>query len=142
MTTIEGACHCGNIEFEIETAKAPGEIVARACDCSFCRMHATRNWSDPEGRARLVVHDRSKLNRYRFGQRSIDFYICRDCGGYAGAVLSEPAGRWASLNLRLTAFKDAPEAAMSYEAQSVAERTERRKCVWTPVEVVVDGTGT
>ena len=136
---IEGACHCGNLSFELSTEQHPQDIIARACDCGFCRMHATRNWSDPNGWARLKVRDGSALKRYRFGYKAIDFMVCTECGGYAGAVLSDHDGSWASLNLRLTKYRDVPEAPASYGSQSADERVARRKEVWTPVRVEIGG---
>lgn len=137
MTTINGACHCGNIDFELVTETPQEDIVARACDCSFCRMHVTKNWSDPNGTARLRVRDETKLHRYRFGLEAIDFYICAVCGGYAGAVLDDDDGTWATLNLRLTGLIEVPEVPASYGAQSGEEKRSRRKRVWTPT--IVEG---
>lgn len=135
MTVINGACHCGNIDFELTTDIAAPDIVARACDCSFCRMHVTKNWSDPQGRATLRVRDEAKLQRYRFGLEAVDFYICATCGGYAGAVLRDDEGTWATLNLRLTDLRENPVAPASYGAQSGEENRMRRKRVWTPTTV-------
>ena len=134
-TTITGACHCGNLSFELSTQCAPEDIVARACDCDFCRMHATRNWSDPDGRARIEVKDPAALSRYQFGLRAIDFLVCAGCGGYAGAILIDDDGIWSTLNLRLTDYRDVPEQAASYGAQSAEDRSTRRKRIWTPTEL-------
>ena len=136
-TTIQGACHCGNLSFELRTEQKAEDIVARACDCGFCRMHATRNWSDPAGEARICVGSPADLSRYTFGHGAIEFLVCRQCGGYAGAVLRDAEGTWSTLNLRLTAYRDVPEQAASYGAQSAEERTARRKRIWTPT--VVEG---
>ncbi len=135
---IRGACHCGNIHFELDTATAIEDIVARACDCGFCRMHATKNWSDPRGQARLEVKNSAKLNRYQFGLKAIDFYICTDCGAYAGAILADDDGTWATLNLRLTDLTDIAVGAAHYAEQSGPEKVARRKRVWTPATVEID----
>lgn len=89
MTTIDGACHYGNVEFALHTKQLLGAIVARACECSFYRLHQTKNWSDPLARAELAIRNRDKSNRYRFGLKQVDFYICTDCRVYAGAVLED-----------------------------------------------------
>ena len=48
---LEGSCHCGAVRFTFETAKA---LTPRACRCGFCRRHATRMVSDPDGAAELT----------------------------------------------------------------------------------------
>lgn len=136
-TVIKGACHCGNISFELVTEKAPGAIRARACDCRFCRIHASMNWSDPEGTATIQISDERRLNRYRFGLRTADFYICRECGAYVGAVLTDDDESWSSLNLRLTDREFSEEPA-NYDSESEAGRIARRKRAWTPTRIIVD----
>ena len=131
---IRGSCHCGNLGFEIETAIPKNDIVARACDCRFCRIHGARNWSDPLGRALLSVREPAQLHRYRFALKTADFYVCRVCGAYAGAVLSDREGCWSTLNLRLTDL-EVDQATASYGAEETSERVTRRKRVWTPTEL-------
>ena len=141
MATLSGQCHCGNIGFSLHTDQPLGAIVARACQCSFCRLHQTKNWSDPNGRAEFVVREPAKLSRYRFGLRQIDFFICAECGAYTGALLEDADGAWATLNLRLTALADdVAVEAKDYDAQSGAQRVQRRKDVWTPAVVSLGGT--
>lgn len=135
QTVITGQCHCGNISFELSTDLAVSRIRARACDCSFCRMHAARNWSDPNGRAAIHVRDPARLQRYRFGQRTADFYLCRTCGAYAGAVLADADGTWSTLNLRLTGLQAVAEEPVGYDREDPAERVARRKRKWTPTRV-------
>ena len=48
---LTGGCHCGNLRLTFETQRDPGELVVRACSCSFCRRHACAR-SDPAGRPR------------------------------------------------------------------------------------------
>lgn len=133
--TIAGACHCRNLSYELVTDAS--RIEARACDCSFCRIHAASNWSDPDGTLTIRVRDERQLQKYRFGLGTADFYICRTCGAYLGAVLSDPDGAWATVNLRLSGLV-VGERAVSYAAESAAgERIARRKRVWTPTRVEV-----
>ncbi len=133
---IQGSCHCGNLSFVIRTRIAPEDIRARACDCSFCRIHAARNWSDPDGEATIRVLDEQRLFKYRFALRTADFYICTTCGAYLGAVLSDGSGAWSTLNLRLT-MMPVEEKVASYDAEETGERIERRKRVWTPTGIRV-----
>ena len=74
-----GRCHCGNIRFVFETAKTPGQLGVRACDCSFCTRHGARTTTDSQGGASFIVRDAAKLNRYRFGLRTADFLVCAAC---------------------------------------------------------------
>lgn len=131
IETIAGKCHCGNLSFELLTETAPTEIRARACDCRFCRMHAARNWSDPEGSVTIYVGDQRLLQKYRFALRTADFYVCRVCGAYLGAVLSDDEGTWSTLNLRLTDLVVHSEAA-DYGNEDTSDRIARRKRLWTP----------
>ena len=138
-TMIEGFCHCGNISFEIRTEAAKSEIMARACECRFCRLHAAKTWSDPKGHAWLKIRDAQRLQRYLFAQKTAEFYICKTCGAYAAAVLSDCDGSWATFNLRLTRMADIPQTRVSYSGESSGERASRRKRKWTPT--VVTGVG-
>jgi hypothetical protein len=107
----------------------------RACQCSFCRSHGARTTSDPQGTVRFVIADLSKLNRYRFGLRSADFFVCRDCGVYVATVVTSARGQFGTLNVNvLQPPVDVPvAAAMSYESESADEKRARRERLWTPV---------
>jgi hypothetical protein len=76
------------------------------------------------------------LSRYRFGQRTADFLLCRNCGVYLGAVISTGRGRFGIVNLN--AMRDRPSglpepAATDYGSESAGERIARREQRWTPV---------
>jgi hypothetical protein len=141
--SFAGRCHCGNVELAFETPTPPEELATRACACSFCRRHGVRTVSDPEGRARLLVRDPTRLNRYRFGLRTADFLVCRNCGVYVGAVyMDEEAATYAVLNLNtFDAPGDFPRQpqAVDYGHESEAERRSRRKANWTPIQVSMPG---
>lgn len=135
MTSINGQCHCGNISYQIETALPMEGIIARACDCTFCRIHAAKNWSEPKGQAVISIHDEQLLNRYVFALKTAEFFICRQCGAYAGAVLTDSEGSWATLNLRLTGMQEIPEQTISFDGENLTDRVKRRKQVWIPVRI-------
>jgi len=140
LRRFEGGCHCGNIAVVLETRRRPDELELRACQCSFCRGHGARSTSDPGGHARITVCDGARLCRYRFGLRTADFFVCRECGGYAAAVMTEAGGSFAVLNVNL--FRDSagfahPATPMNYDAESEAERRTRRRRRWTPAEVAI-----
>jgi hypothetical protein len=84
----------------------------------------------------FIVKEPSALNRYRFGLRTADFLVCRNCGVYVGACISTGTGSFAIINLR--ALRDVPvdladPQPMSYEAESMGDRMARREARWTPV---------
>lgn len=136
--TISGSCHCGKLSYVLSTQIHPKNIQARACDCAFCRKHAAMNWSDPEGTATIHVADELSLQKYRFGLKTADFYICRVCGAYIGAVLTDENRAWSTVNLRLSELAVSEETA-SYGSEDTLARVERRKRVWTPTKIVVGG---
>ncbi len=135
MTTLRGGCHCGNLEVTLETQRRAEDLPVRACGCSFCRKHGARSTSDPEGRARVTIHDPAGAIRYRFGLHIADYIVCARCGIYVGAVMAEPDGAWALLNVNTLAdaerFASAGEP-MDYEGEAVDQRRARRRARWTP----------
>lgn len=132
---IDGRCHCGNLFYELETELEYTAIEARACDCSFCRRHAAKNWSDPRGRATIRVADAQQLQRYVFALATSEFFICKVCGVYLGAVLFSDDGCWSTVNLRLSDLDDVPESSVSYGEENESGRIARRKQFWTPTQV-------
>ena len=136
---FEGRCHCDAIGFTFRTSQPPAEWVVRACQCSFCRGHGARTISDPKGSVSFQVAVASKLKRYRFGTRSSEFLICRDCGVYVAALLTSNKGQFATLNINVIAAPlVVPEAVpVSYEGESGEQRQSRREQRWTPVAEAV-----
>ena len=68
------------------------------------------------------------MQRYRFALKTADFYICRVCGAYLGAILSDDEGTWSTVNLRLSALTVDEEPA-SYGSEDTFNRVTRRKRV-------------
>ena len=97
--------------------------------------HGARTTTDPSGSVTFQIADASKLQRYRFGLRSADFLICRDCGVYVAAVLTSPQGQFATLNINtIRAALEVPAAVpISYEEESLEQKQARRELRWTPV---------
>ena len=132
----EGACHCGAIGFVFRTALEPGQWSVRACQCTFCRLHATLSASDPAGSLEFKEHVPSALQRYRFGRKTADFLLWRNCGGYIGATMQSGARRFGIINARVlhTLLDRLPAPApMDYDGENTAGRNERREQRWTPV---------
>jgi hypothetical protein len=133
---FEGGCHCGAIEFTYATAELPRRWSLRACQCGFCRAHGLRAASDPGGEVRFRFIHPEYLRRYRFGLRTADFLVCKECGTCIGAVLLSGRGVQAAINVN--ALKDPPGGlpkarVVSFDGESAEVRRARRIREWTPV---------
>src|SRR5579862_6054422 len=136
MIEYGGGCHCGALSYRYSTALPPDQWTVRACQCSFCRSHASVTTSDPLGSLLFSANDPARLQRYRFGAGTADFLICRNCGIYIGATCQIEAARFGLLNLNTLHERAEHLAAptpMSYDGESVRERLARRAARWTPV---------
>lgn len=137
MTRYDGACHCGRVTVEFETAVPPADAEVRACQCSFCRMHGSLAVSDPAGSLRFREREPGAIRNYALGLRTADYVLCGTCGVYMGAVMrgSENQG-FGIVNTRVLArqsdFIRSPKAAV-YDDEDVAQRTARRRERWTPL---------
>jgi hypothetical protein len=137
MSTIEylARCHCGALTARFRTAIAPAEWGVRACQCSFCRSHGALATSDPGGLLEFRSANPTQVQRYRFGGRTADFLVCRECGVYVGVQMVSDKGRFGVLNvLTLRPLLALPAAeSMDYGAESPEGRRLRRESRWTPV---------
>lgn len=113
----------------------------RACGCRFCRQHAALSTSDPEGHVRFQAADPERLARYRFGLKTADFLVCRDCGVYLGALMADGDRAYAILNVNACAepqrFLQKP-VVMDYGAEDEAGRKARRRAKWTPADPKIE----
>ena len=138
LSTIEylARCHCGILTARYQTALDPAAWPVRACQCSFCRSHGAQMTSDPDSSLAFRATDAARIQRYRFGERTADFLICRECGVYVGVQMESDKGRFGVLNtlaLRpLLSGLPAP-APMDYGAETAEVRRLRRESRWTPV---------
>ncbi len=137
LTEFRGSCHCGAIGFRYRTAIAPERWSIRACQCKFCRASDALSTSDPAGSLEFTASDPDLLNRYRFGLRTADFLLCRECGVYIGALIETDHGQFGIINTHAlveTPEKLAATEPMSYNSEDTAERVSRRETRWTPVK--------
>jgi len=137
LRTFEAGCHCGALGFRLQTALPVPAWSVRACDCSFCRAHGAATTSDPGGRLIFEIHQRTALQRYRFGLRTAEFLLCGECGVYLGAQIETAQGAFGIINtLALTPVPAGlpPPVHADYRAESLAERIARRATRWTPLE--------
>lgn len=135
MAEFRGSCHCGAIGFLYRTDAAPESWSIRACQCGFCRAHDALSASDPGGSVEFTSSNPELLNRYRFGLRTADFLLCRQCGVYIGALIETEKGQFGIINthaLTETPEKLAPIEPMTYDAEDVSGRVARREDRWTP----------
>lgn len=135
MKRYDGGCHCGAIGFHFRTSKTPSDWSIRACQCSFCRAHGALSTSDPDGKVEYIATDAGKLQRYRFGLRTADFLLCKECGVYVGAVLKTTEGSWGIINTRALYEGPIDMSAVEpsdYDGEDTSGRIKRREDRWTP----------
>ena len=80
MRTISGKCHCGNIAYRLEWPEAGKAIAVRACGCTFCTKHGGVYTSHPGAALSARVGDENLVNKYAFGTKTAEFYVCVRCG--------------------------------------------------------------
>lgn len=132
----DGACHCRAIGFVYRTSLAPEVWPIRACQCTFCRIHAALSTSDSRGSLRFYEHVPGALNRYHFGRKTADFLVCRHCGAYVGAMMGSGSQAFGIINVRVlhSLLDRLPDAQpMVYEDEGPAMRLARREGRWTPI---------
>ncbi|MDX8469509.1 hypothetical protein RFM26_27815 [Mesorhizobium sp. VK23B] len=139
MAVHSGGCHCGNIRLSFSTAIDPAGMEIRACQCSFCTRHGSRAAADPKGRLTISVEDKARLQVYRFGLRTADYLICRECGVYVAAIAGE--GNDARAIVIVNALDEREQFSrepipVRYDAESREQRLARRRTAWMPVEVL------
>jgi hypothetical protein len=71
-----GACHCGQVRFEVD---APTEIDALECNCSICSKSGFLHLIVPRSRFRLL-QGAAELATYRFNTGVAKHLFCKTCG--------------------------------------------------------------
>jgi len=130
---IRGACHCGNLAFELDWPDAAVPIPARACGCTFCRKHGASWTSNPEARLRVIVQDAAQVERYNFGTRTADFHVCKRCGVPAVVTSRIDGHDYAVVNIN--AFEGVDPAVFDrstsdFDGEATEDRLARRKSRW------------
>lgn len=132
-----GGCHCGNLRIEFHSAKPAADLPLRACQCDFCRRHASVATTDPAGRLVIEAKDPARVSRYRFGLETADYFVCARCGTYVAAVTLEPPLTGIAIVHALdnrAAFTGAVTPT-DHSAEDRAARLDRRRRTWTPAEI-------
>ena len=121
----------------------PPEIVARACDCSFCIKHGGVWTSSPSGTLQILIQHSALVSRYAFGTRTAEFHVCARCGVVPVVTSRIDGGVYAVVSVN--AFENVEPALLkrasaSFEGEGEGSRLERRKRNWIPnVEYVEIG---
>jgi len=141
-TRVEGACHCGNIRFELHWPGAAEDIVLRRCGCTFCRMRSGSWTSHTGARLDVVLRDQKGVSRYRFGTGTADFHVCSTCG-IVPFVSSEIDGRLYAVVNALTFRNPDPAslecASTDFDGEDTGDRLARRMRHWIPDVRVLNG---
>lgn len=130
-----GSCHCGAIHIELHTDRAPSEQILGACQCSFCRKHNARAFSDPKSRVALTAIDARHVQRYAFGLHTSEQILCRQCGVYIGMLLRDGEQAWSVINIDSLddrAMFTAQAEPRDFSGENRSSRIARRKARWSP----------
>jgi hypothetical protein len=132
---INGSCHCGNLRFAFDWPEPGSEIPIRACGCELCSKHSAVWTSHPKGRFLLHGSDTEKTNLYRFGTKTADFHVCRNCGVMPISTCLITSTVFAVLNTRTFDGIDPSrfvERKTNFDGETASDRLARRQKTWTP----------
>jgi hypothetical protein len=136
---FKGQCHCGAILVELTTGRQPSDQVLGACQCTFCRKHNARTFSDPEAHVKLIAANPQQVQVYSFGLKTSYQIICRQCGVYVAMIMTDGGQVWSVINVDTlddrALFTRVPEP-RDYSAEDREERIARRKARWCPTTLV------
>jgi hypothetical protein len=130
---LNGRCHCGNIDFELEWAGDPEKIPARTCGCSFCVKHGGVWTSNAKSKLVVTVRDRSLVSEYVFGSRTATFHICSRCGAVPVVTSAIADHLYAVVNVNVLENVDRARlqrASADFEGEDVESRLARRARNW------------
>lgn len=140
MTIIEGGCHCGNIRFRFETGQPPENLPVRRCTCTFCVKHGAFYTSDPAGSLTVSIRNPQAVSDYRFGTRTAEPQVCRQCGVVPVILARIEEHVYAVVNLATAEGLAIPSECIqdvNYEYQTADERRSRRARTWIAQVIVM-----
>ena len=136
---FKGGCHCGAIRVELTTDRQPADQMLGSCQCSFCRKHNARAFSDPQAHVTLTAAEPQHLQRYSFGLKTSEQIVCRNCGVYVAMTLTDDGQTWSVVNIDTlddrAAFTSTPTP-RDYDAEDRDGRIARRKARWCPTTLI------
>ena len=132
MHRVNGGCHCGNVQLEIELTREPGSYHPRACDCDFCSKHGAAYLSDTQGSLIIRVRDASNTGYYRQGSGAAEFIFCNNCGVLVGVIYRSDGRVYAAVNVKAVEARTnfAAEQPVSPKLLSGAEKITRWQDIW------------
>lgn len=77
MQTYQGSCHCGTVQFEIDTEFT--EFTK--CDCSLCAKKNAVMTKVHESQFRLLAGE-ADLGTYQWNTGTAKHHFCKSCGIY------------------------------------------------------------
>lgn len=135
----KGACHCGAITVSLRTEKSSAELGARACQCSFCRLHGASWTSDPTGT--LAIDAAGPIGRYRLGTRSAEYLICETCGVVPAVTWQDEDRLLGVARVECLEIGDALIAhrvQTDFAQEAPEDRFARRARNWTPARLTIE----
>jgi hypothetical protein len=139
---IKGACHCGNMSFELDWPEAAVPIAVRACSCSFCTQHGGVYASHPESRLDALLADPSQVSKYRFATRTADFYLCLRCGAlpFITSLIDDHLYAVVNVNTFIEFDRSQLETSRTdFAGETVESRLQRRSQSWISRVEIVEG---
>ena len=85
---IESSCHCGTVKLEIPSA--PEEVTD--CNCSICRRYGVL-WAYYAPAHVRIIATEGATAAYRWGDKSLEFHRCQNCGCVTLKARSLTSGR-------------------------------------------------
>jgi hypothetical protein len=131
MYKVNGACHCGNIQVDMELTREPHTYDPRACDCDFCRKHGAAYVSDAQGSLRIRIKDEREITRYRQGSGLADCLVCRNCGVLVSVCYRSEGRLYATVNANVAAGVNfGTEKSVSPKKLSDSAKVGRWQDIW------------
>jgi len=128
---VEMQCSCGN--FQIEWFGEKENLLARQCNCDYCRTQEAAFISDPTAPVTFHIKDKKRSRTVQHGYNSADFLECECCG--VVLVSSEVDGQlYCVVNAIATGFTDfqIDSNLKDYHHEALTERLARRQKNWSP----------
>ncbi|MCP4900667.1 MAG: hypothetical protein GY906_27200 [bacterium] len=131
MRQFDGACHCGNITFQLSWPIPQGAVPVRRCGCSFCRKHGAVYTSHPDARLRASVRDSGELLSYSFATGTARWVGCATCGVMCLVVCTIEGRDYAVVNVNaIPELERGEERVMDFDGEELDERLSRRRGSW------------
>jgi len=141
LIKIDGACHCGNIRFDLRWPGSESDIPIRKCGCTFCQKHGGAWTSHRKSELFVRTKDPSLVSKYRFGTKTAEFYVCSVCGVVPFVLSYIDEKQYAVVNVN--SFAETGRFSFSasstdFDGEDTGSRLERRKRNWIPSVLFIE----